>query len=156
MAHIKRQTNRVGPCRLVNFGKEHRDNTWFIPNVSSKHLKITPLQQNHAHHSKPRWKEGDCCKEKDFSSSPGAFSLYLLEESAPMGFLHGDSRLCEQQRHWLYKLQLSIYLCLSPAWRGSGLFLLPTQLYIYSKGYYTLMFTLPLGLIWKNEPLALF
>lgn len=89
-----------GPCSS-QYEKEHRG---FIPKVLTQHSVMTHLKQNHVQHSKPGLKNRRFYWRKVFLRSLTALSLYLLEESVPTGFLHGDSRLCEQQRHRLNKI----------------------------------------------------
>lgn len=87
MAHILATDEQSWPLQLGTCGKEHNDNTGFIPNVSPRHLKITPLQQKHAHHSKPWWKKREhCFKEKDFSDSPGPFLSTCWRNLLPWDF----------------------------------------------------------------------
>lgn len=104
---------------------EHRG---FIPKVSAKHSIMTRLKQNHVQHSKPGF-----YRRKVFWTISTALSLYLLEESAPTGFFHGASRLCEQQRHRLNKIHscLQCTLCLSEPY-GSVSFCYFTLLLIHT------------------------
>lgn len=120
-AHIDPQRNRAGPCSRGQYEKEHGG---FIPKVLTKHSIMTRLKQNHVQHSKPGLKNRRFYWREVFLKISTALSLYLLEDSAPTGFLHGDSRLCEQQRHRLDK----IHSCL--------------QMYSMSWGQWACYFTL--------------
>lgn len=88
MALFKQQTSEPVPPQAGEFGKEHKDNTDFIPNFiqASNMPSKKGEKKKHTNHSKPQWKKGDSFKEMDFSNSLGPFLSTCWKNLLPWEF----------------------------------------------------------------------